>query len=166
MDNVPYDDPVFAEELGRTIRLLRIDRRLERRDLADQAGISYSYLSAIENGGKSPSARLLYTLARALGVRDDELLTMVRERMQPGRPVTRAPVPPAAPAPMAAAPAAPMAAAPATAAAAPEEPRRRLGRRRRPQTAAEAQELAELLSQLDPDDAAAVIDLARRLAGK
>lgn len=146
-----YDDPGFTEELGRTIRLLRIDRDVERRDLAEQAGISYSYLSAIENGTKAPSARLLYTLAAALGVRDDELLAMARERTAT-RPAGLTSLPP--PAPMAAA-----APAPAT------EPRGRF-RRRRAQAGDAAEELAELLEKLDPDDAAAVLDLARRLAGR
>ncbi len=151
VESIPYDDPGFAEELGRTIRLLRIDRDVERRELAEQVGISYSYLSAIENGTKTPSARLLYSLARAFGVRDDELLAMARERMEPRRGAGIAPVPP--PAPLAAA------APPAS------EPRRRL-RRRRSEAGADAEELAKLLGQLDPDDAAAVLDLARRLAGK
>lgn len=148
---MPYDDPEFAAELGRSVRLLRIDRDIERRDLAEQVGISYSYLSAIENGGKSPSARLLYSLATALGVRDDELLTMARERMATRPAAGVVPLPPPAPMAVAAAPAA--------------EPGRRL-RRLRAKPGADAQELAELLERLDPDDAAAVLDLARRLAGK
>lgn len=153
MRDVPYDDPAFAAELGRSIRLLRIDRDIERRDLAEQAGISYSYLSAIENGAKTPSARLLYTLAGALGVRDDELLAMARARLQSRS--TPAPLPPA-PMAVAAAPAAPPPAA---------QPSRRF-RRRRARPGPDAEELAELLDQLDQDDAAAVLDLARRLAGR
>lgn len=152
MEAVPYDDPAFAEALGRTIRLLRIDTDIERRELAERAGISYSYLSAIENGTKTPSARLLYALAQALGVRDDELLVMARERAAPADTEGVIPPPPAAPMAVAAAPAA--------------APRRVFRRRRPPHPAPDAEELAELLEQLDPDDAAAVLDLARRLAGK
>ncbi len=197
------DEAELAEALGRTIRLLRIDRRIERKELATEAGISYSYLSAIENGTKTPSARLLYGLARALGVRDDELLAAARQRLaagaEAGPPLAAAPSPAqlgqpagaATPSPQAmpalppvtappeiaakptavtaAAPAPDQAAPAAPAAQAPGPPPRRHGLRRtspRQEQAGRVVELAELLARLDPDDADAVIDLARRLADK
>ncbi len=155
MTTTPYDDPGFAAELGRTIRLLRVDRDIDRKDLADEAGISYSYLSAIENGTKTPSARLLYSLAQAFGLRDDELLAMARDRIAPS---TTAP---------------PAATTALTSLAPPRAPAGgpRLFRRARaapepatPPAEERAEELAELLARLDPDDAQAVLDLARRLA--
>ncbi len=165
MTTTPYDDPGFAAELGRTIRLLRVDRDIDRKDLADEAGISYSYLSAIENGTKTPSARLLYSLAQAFGLRDDELLAMARDRIAPSTtapPAATTALTSLAPPPMAAAAAAP----PPAPAGGP-----RLFRRARaapepatPPAEERAEELAELLARLDPDDAQAVLDLARRLA--
>lgn len=161
-----YDDPRFADELGRTIRLLRIDRRIERRDLAEQVGISYSYLSAIENGSKTPSARLLYSIAQALGLRDDELLATVRERIAapPATAAESTAAPP--PAPMAAS--APTAPAPQAGQAA-TTLRTILGRRGRPAGSGASErrrELVEIIERLDPDDADAVLDMARRLAGR
>ena len=162
-----YEDPGFADELGRTIRLLRIDRRIDRRDLAEQAGISYSYLSAMENGSKTPSARLLYSLARALGLRDDELLGTVRERLAADPPAPSQPAPPAAAAPLA------ISAAPPPSAPSQSGPGRRgfIGRRQPVRDSGGArsevqQELAAVVERLDPEDAEAVLDLARRLAGR
>ena len=42
--------PGFAEALGRTIKVIRTDQGIERRELAERAGISYSYITEIENG--------------------------------------------------------------------------------------------------------------------
>ena len=164
----------LSEALGRTIRLARIDQRLERRDLAERAGISYSYLSAIENGQKEPSGRVLYAIARSLGLRDDELLAAARDRLETNVGPTAPPAPPSAVA---------ASTAPRAASAAPG-PRRRAwlsrpaavqehrlatpaepapGPSRRPPDERGA-ELAELLSTMSDDDAIAVMDLARRLA--
>ncbi len=163
MTDTRYDDPEFADELGRTIRLLRIDRRIDRRDLAEQAGISYSYLSAIENGSKAPSARLLYSLARALGMRDDELLATVRERLATA-PETVATAPPTSQPPAATAAAPPP---PAPAASMSTRARRGiLGRRQGSGATDPRRELLEIVEQLDPADAEAVLEVARRLAGR
>ena len=46
-----------AQNLGRAIRVRRETLDLKRRDLALRAGLSYPYVSEIENGNKEPSAR-------------------------------------------------------------------------------------------------------------
>ena len=44
-----------GQALGRTIKVLRTDHGLSRKDLAREVDISYSYLTEIENGNKPPS---------------------------------------------------------------------------------------------------------------
>ena len=51
-DDQTGEDPI-GEGLGRAIRVLRTARDLGRRELAERAGLSYSYLAEIENGDKS-----------------------------------------------------------------------------------------------------------------
>ena len=63
-----------AERLGRALMAARAERGLKRRDLADLAGLSYPYLSEIENGRKQPSAGKLQALAAALSLTPAELL--------------------------------------------------------------------------------------------
>jgi transcriptional regulator with XRE-family HTH domain len=85
--DIAHEGPEFYEALGRTVQVLRTDQGLDRKDLADRAGISYSYLAAIENGKKPPSSRVLFAIAGALGLLSHELLasveTRVRRRHQP-----------------------------------------------------------------------------------
>jgi transcriptional regulator with XRE-family HTH domain len=72
--------PAFAEALGRTIKVVRTDRGIHRRELAEAAGISYSYLTEIENGNKPPSSSVLEPIARALGLRMSELIQAAENR--------------------------------------------------------------------------------------
>jgi len=62
----PRDDATRAESLGRTIKLYRTAWDMSRKELAEKAGLSYSYVSEIENGGKHPSTKALHLIARAL----------------------------------------------------------------------------------------------------
>ena len=70
------DDPAYYEALGRAIRVLRTERGMERKDLAEAAGLSYAYLSEIETGKKRGSSKALYVIAEALGVRPSEILVL------------------------------------------------------------------------------------------
>ena len=73
----------LAAAIGHTIRVLRTDQGLSRAELAKQAGISYSYLSAIENGTKPPSTKIQLVLAEALGMKVHELLQLAESRTAP-----------------------------------------------------------------------------------
>ncbi len=53
---------------GRLIRRLRTDARLTVRQLADNAGVDYGYLSRVERGQATPTTRWLEDVAKALGV--------------------------------------------------------------------------------------------------
>ena len=72
----------FTDALGRTIQVIRTDQGLSRADLAKRAGISYSYLSAIENGSKPPSTKILTVIATALGIKTHVLLAATDARME------------------------------------------------------------------------------------
>lgn len=75
-----YGTVDFAGALGHTIKVLRTDRGVERKDLADRAGISYSHLASIEAGQKQPSPQVLSAIAEALGIAAHELLESVDRR--------------------------------------------------------------------------------------
>jgi transcriptional regulator with XRE-family HTH domain len=55
----------------------RAELGMKRKDLAKRAGLSYPYVSEIENGNKEPSARALRTLAEALDVSLGALVGLV-----------------------------------------------------------------------------------------
>jgi transcriptional regulator with XRE-family HTH domain len=67
-----------AEELGLRLHQVRELRGRSLRDVAQEAGISASYLQKIERGQvKSPSPNVLYTLSEKLAVPYSELMRLV-----------------------------------------------------------------------------------------
>ena len=60
--------------LGQRIRKLRKARGWRQLDLAEQAGINENYVSDLELGRKEVCLRTLSTLARAFGIKLEELL--------------------------------------------------------------------------------------------
>jgi transposase len=52
------------------------------RSLAERAGISYSYITEIENGNKPPSSSVLGPIATALGLRMSQLIEAAEGRME------------------------------------------------------------------------------------
>jgi len=72
----------FARALGRTVKVLRTELGIDRRRLAQEAGISYSYLTEIENGNKPASSSVLARLAPPLGVRLHQLIEGAEARME------------------------------------------------------------------------------------
>jgi transcriptional regulator with XRE-family HTH domain len=87
MTRTPRDDdqlhssPAFAQALGRTIKVIRTDLGIDRRTLAQEAGISYSYLTEIENGNKPPSSSVLGPIASALRLRMSQLIQAAEDRV-------------------------------------------------------------------------------------
>jgi len=167
-----------ARALGRIVKAVRTLSDLSRRELAQQAGLSYSYLAEIENGAKQPSFRALTALSEALGLTVSQLLQQAYEleRSEPG---------PSAGAGPSLLPLDPEHFARLRRLLAPEELSRRQAIVRKLQSGlleesepvaaapraeeedAESllQELRELLALLTPEDRERVLDLARRLAG-
>jgi transcriptional regulator with XRE-family HTH domain len=80
MEEMMEERPDFSEALGRTIQVLRTDLGIDRKDLAESIGISYSYLAAIETGKKQPSSTVLLRIAGALGLRSHELMQYAESR--------------------------------------------------------------------------------------
>jgi transcriptional regulator with XRE-family HTH domain len=60
--------------LGEKIRTLRKARGWRQLDLAEHAGINENYVSDLELGRKEACLRTLAILARAFGIKLDELL--------------------------------------------------------------------------------------------
>ena len=61
----PTDDD---QRIAAFIRSYRLRRNLTLAQLSELSGISIGHLSRLENGGRTPTVRLLLQLARALGV--------------------------------------------------------------------------------------------------
>jgi len=62
--DLPDDD----QRIAALIRSHRLRRNLTLAQLSELSGISVGHLSRLENGGRTPTVRLLLQLARALGV--------------------------------------------------------------------------------------------------
>ena len=84
-DPSPTDDTAWAEALGRSIKVIRTDLGIGRRQLANLSSISYSYLSAIENGTKVPSSKILRVIAERLGMQTHELHAAAEMRLARAR---------------------------------------------------------------------------------
>ena len=141
----------YSEALGRAVKVLRTDLGIDRGELAELSGLSYPYLSEIENGKKRPSSRALETLAASLGVRGHELLAAAEARLEPSADVSVSP--------MYSVSDADKSSWFGTEARGPSSPGRPVPRSLHGALA----ELERLLPQLGADDVERVLDLARRL---
>ena len=55
-------------KIGRTLKLLRVLKKLKQKTLSDKLGISPNYLSAIENDKREPSLSLIEMVSKELDV--------------------------------------------------------------------------------------------------
>lgn len=78
------DTEQWSHALGHTIKVRRTDVGMSRQQLADASTISYSYLSAIENGAKAPSTKILRVIADRLGLETKDLLALTDARIERG----------------------------------------------------------------------------------
>ena len=62
------------KQFGQHLRELRQKKRLTQEELADKAGLHFTYIGQIERGIRNPSLVNLHKLAKALNVRGGELL--------------------------------------------------------------------------------------------
>ena len=65
----------FREILALNLKVERTRKRLTQEELAELANISTKHLTKIENAHVTPSAFLLFCLAKALNVKIDKLVT-------------------------------------------------------------------------------------------
>jgi len=71
----------MAAAIGRAIQVVRTDRGLSRKEFAARTGLSYSFLSEIENGVKQPSSRAYAVIAEALDVAPGALFYDAERRL-------------------------------------------------------------------------------------
>lgn len=64
----------IKEKFGRHLRRLREEKRLTQEELADKAGMHFTYIGQIERGLRNPSLVNLQRLAKALKVSAGQLL--------------------------------------------------------------------------------------------
>ena len=64
----------LADYIGLTVRRLRLDHEFTLQALADESGVSKSYLGDIEKGRKNPTTDVLEAIAHALDVPPRRLL--------------------------------------------------------------------------------------------
>lgn len=60
--------------LGRNLYILLYDKKKSKSDLAKDVGVSQQMISAIVQGDKTPSSATLIKIAKALGVKVDDLI--------------------------------------------------------------------------------------------
>jgi transcriptional regulator with XRE-family HTH domain len=160
----PRSDPAFLAAYGEVVQELRGELGLERKDLADAAGISYSYLSAIESGQKIPSGTFQSMLADALGVSVPDLLARANDHMssEPGLSDVHAAqvfLDLDAPDPQEWFHSEPPESQP------PQRSRRSPGPEQWMSPSGALEELRALIPGMSPEDAAMVVSMARRLSG-
>lgn len=71
----PASEAVLRAEIGRRLRFRRIWLQLSQDELANRAGVSRNFVSAIERSAQGLDAWRLYRLADTLGVSLSWLLT-------------------------------------------------------------------------------------------
>jgi transcriptional regulator with XRE-family HTH domain len=64
----------IKESFGKHLRKLRVERKLTQEELADRAGMHFTYIGQIERGLRNPSLVNLHKLAKALKVSGGTLL--------------------------------------------------------------------------------------------
>ena len=70
--------PGFSMRLRNRLKVARAERGLSQERLAELAGVTRQTISSIETGQYVPSALLAFVLAARLGVRVDDLFTLVQ----------------------------------------------------------------------------------------
>jgi transcriptional regulator with XRE-family HTH domain len=71
----------MAAAMGRAIQVVRTDRGWSRKEFAARTGLSYSFLSEIENGVKEPSSRTFAVIAEVLDIAPGALLYDAERRL-------------------------------------------------------------------------------------
>ncbi len=68
------DPERIKKEFGKHLKSLRENEGWTQEELADRAGMHFTYIGQIERGVRNPSLVNLYKLAKALGIKGGLLL--------------------------------------------------------------------------------------------
>lgn len=75
IDSFQYDDVKDAKAIGERLRILRKERGMTARDLADEIGVSYTTIYRWENGDRVPDGFNMGKLMNVLGVRFKDIIS-------------------------------------------------------------------------------------------
>ena len=72
---------ILRDLIGSELREIRTSKNLTLRSVADDATVSYSYLSELERGQKEASSEILASICTALNVPMSDVLFAVTEKV-------------------------------------------------------------------------------------
>ena len=75
-------DPALANAIGRTVREMRLVRRISQEGLAALADIERSHMGKIERGEHMPSLAAIWKLSKALEVSPSALVAAFEEKLR------------------------------------------------------------------------------------
>lgn len=84
----------FSRAVGRAIRAIRRDREITQEELAEKAGLHFTWISRIESETVNPSIDTLAQLSRGLGVSLADLIAYAEELDRFRLPRPQAPIAP------------------------------------------------------------------------
>lgn len=84
-DTVSEDEAALRRQIGKRIRVERVWRDLSQGELAEKAGITRNFVSAIERGAQGLDAYRLLRLADVLGLTTTDLFSVTSSAHWPGR---------------------------------------------------------------------------------
>lgn len=73
---------LHAQLFGEVLREQRLRQGLTQDELADRAGTERSHISALERAEKGPSLATIFSIADGLGIKAQELLGLVEQRIK------------------------------------------------------------------------------------
>lgn len=79
------DDLELESAIGKELKALRASRRLTQEELAWSAELERNTVSLIERGISSPTARILWKLAKVLEIKPSEFFALVEARLERAR---------------------------------------------------------------------------------
>jgi DNA-binding XRE family transcriptional regulator len=71
--------PSFEQVVGQILRELRTEQGLSQERLGNEAGSGRTYVSQLERGERGPSLKMVFKLARRLGVEASEIVRRIEE---------------------------------------------------------------------------------------
>lgn len=70
--------------ISKTIKKLRLEKKLTQDDLAYLSGLDKTYISLIERGKRNPTVLSLYAICKALGISLSEFFVIIEKNEKAG----------------------------------------------------------------------------------